>query len=270
MSVAGAGGQSLNTGGTVALDGGSGGQAAHVCQVTACQGHQYQCGDCIDNDGDGLVDSDDPDCTGPCDNTEDSYFGGIPGQNNAPCREDCYFDQDTGSGNDHCYWDQECDPLSVAPAYPPSGDAHCAFTPGATVPGSGSTCEELGTTQANACLSYCLPITPNGCDCFGCCELPAGSNKFVWIGSAQKNVGTCDAAHVGDPSACQPCTPVRSCFNACDPCEVCVGRTAPDASCATPGSGRCLGTAMACGQPGEADCPSDYYCVTGCCEAAPR
>jgi len=269
-SVAGVGGQSLNTGGTAAFDGGSGGGVAHACQVTACQGQPYQCGDCIDNDGDGLIDSDDPDCTGPCDNTEDSYFGGIPGQNNAPCREDCYFDQDTGSGNDHCYWDQECDPLSVAPAYPPSGDSHCSYTPGATVPGSGSTCEELSTTQANACLSYCLPITPNGCDCFGCCELPADSGKFVWIGSAQKNVGTCDAAHVGDPSACQPCTPVRSCFNACDPCEVCVGRTAPTASCATPGSGRCLGTDMACGQPGEPDCPTDYYCVTGCCEAAPR
>ena len=245
------------------------GATAHLCQRTSCQGQVYECGDCQDNDADQLIDADDPDCTGPCDNTEDSYFGGIPGQNNAPCRQDCYFDKDSGSGNDQCYWDHACDPQSVAPAYPPSGDARCSYDPSATIPGSGSTCAELSVTQSNACLSSCLPITPNGCDCFGCCELPAGSAKFVWIGSTTQNVGTCDAAHVADPAACQPCTPVRSCFNACDPCEVCVGRTVPAASCATPGSGRCLAGATACGQAGEADCPTDYYCVTGCCEASP-
>ena len=268
--AAGAGGLSSSTGGVAGPNGGTGGAAVHTCQVTACQGKVYQCGNCLDDDGDQLLDSDDPDCTGPCDNTEDSYFGGIPGQNNAPCREDCYFDQDTGAGNDHCYWDQECDPLAVAPTYPPSGDARCSYSPGATVPGSGSTCEELSATQASACLSYCLPITPNGCDCFGCCELPADSGNFVWIGAAQQNVGTCDAAHVADPSACPPCTRVESCFNACSACEVCVGRSAPAAGCTTPGADRCLAGAAACGQPGEADCPMGYYCVTGCCEAAPR
>lgn len=264
------GGLNGNTAGDSAVSGGSSGGAARVCQVTLCQGQTYQCGDCVDNDGDHLIDSDDPDCTGPCDNTEDSYYGGIPGQNNAPCKEDCYFDQDTGSGNDRCYWNQECDPLSVAPAYPPSGDAHCSYSPGATVPGSGSTCEGLSATQASACLSYCLPLTPNGCDCFGCCELPADSGQFVWIGASQQNAGTCDAAHVSDPAACPPCTPVKSCFNACDPCEVCVGRTSPTGSCATPGSGRCPRAEATCSQPGEPDCATDYYCITGCCEAAPR
>jgi len=275
LNFDGAGGLRVDTGGTASggSGGGSnagGGAPTHVCGVTACQGQVYQCGNCDDDDGDHLTDSEDPDCTGPCDNTEDSYFGGIPGQNNAPCRQDCYFDQDTGSGNDHCYWDQQCDPLSLAPAYPPSGDARCSYQPTATVSGSGSNCQGLTASQSNDCLSYCLPITPNGCDCFGCCELPADSGNFVWLGSAQQNVGTCDAAHVADPSACQPCTPVKSCFNSCGPCEVCVGRTAPAARCATPGADRCLGTAAPCGQPGEVDCPTDSYCVTGCCEAAPR
>lgn len=248
---------------------GQGGATAHSCQVTACQGKRFQCGDCTDNDGDGLLDSDDPDCTGPCDNTEDSYFGGIPGQNNAPCKEDCYFDLDTGSGNDQCYWDQECDPLAVAPDYPPSGEARCAYQPNATVPGSAATCAELSTAQASACLNYCLPITPNGCDCFGCCELPANSGQFVWIGSASQNTGTCDASHVTDPAACRPCTPARSCFNACDPCEVCVGRTAPSADCRTSASTRCPATQAACGQPGEAACDAGAYCITGCCAPAP-
>jgi hypothetical protein len=263
---AGAAGAGLNTSG--AID--SGGAAAHVCEPRACQGKIYQCGDCLDNDRDQLEDSDDPECTGPCDNTEDSYYGGIPGQNNAPCRQDCYFDQDTGSGNDQCYWGHECDPRSVAPDYSPSGDSRCAYEPNATIPGSGSTCAALSTAQNSTCLDTCLPITPNGCDCFGCCELPAASGNYVWIGSAEQNVGTCDAAHLADPSACRPCTPVPSCLNACDACEVCVGRTSPGKDCQSPSAPRCPPSSAACGQPGEPSCGPSFYCVTGCCAAAPR
>ncbi|MEI9940975.1 MAG: hypothetical protein WDO69_27475 [Pseudomonadota bacterium] len=116
----GTGGSGLDTGGANAGAADSSGAMAQTCQKKTCQGKVYLCGDCADNDGDGLVDSDDPDCTGPCDNTEDSYYGGIPGQNNAPCRQDCYFDQDTGSGNDQCFWSQECDPLSLSPEFPPA------------------------------------------------------------------------------------------------------------------------------------------------------
>jgi hypothetical protein len=261
------------TGGAGASAGGasdSGGSPAHVCQPRACQNKVYQCGDCVDNDGDLLEDSYDPDCTGPCDNTEDSYYGGIPGQNNAPCRQDCYFDQDTGSGNDQCFWSHECDPLSVAPQFSPSGDSRCAYQADASIPGSGSSCEGLSRTQAGACLDTCLPLTPNGCDCFGCCELPAASGNFVWLGSSLQNVGTCDAAHVTDPSACQPCTPTPSCLNACDPCEVCVGRTTPASNCGSTSGARCPASVAACGQAGEPQCDAGYYCVTGCCAAAPR
>lgn len=265
--AAGAGGVAANSGGGGA---GAAAGAAHVCQVASCQGKVYQCGDCVDNDADQRIDSNDPDCTGPCDNTEDSYFGGIPGQNKAPCREDCYFDQDTGSGNDQCFWRQDCDALSIAPDYPPSGEARCAYSSSTAVAGSGSTCAELSASQPAACLDYCLPITPNGCDCFGCCELPADSGKFVWLGSSSANQGTCDAAHVDDPAACHPCTPVKSCLNACDACEVCVGRTAPLSNCANPADNRCPVNEVACGQPGEPDCDVNYYCITGCCVAAPR
>ncbi len=80
---------------------GSGGAPTNVA---TCQGKIYACGELLDNDGDGLIDSQDPDCLGLCDNTEDSYCGGIPGQNSAPCKMDRYFGQDTGSGNDDCYW----------------------------------------------------------------------------------------------------------------------------------------------------------------------
>lgn len=263
------GGTIAGTSGVVGTSGSGGTTTSPVCQVTACQAKIYACGDCLDNDGDGLIDSADPECTGPCDNTEDSYFGGIPGQNNAPCREDCYFDQDTGSGNDRCFWNQACDPLAAAPGYPPSGDARCAYDPSTKTPGTSASCEELMTTQDTACGSYCLPLTPNGCDCFGCCELPAESGKFVWLGSTLDGAGSCTPDALGDASKCHPCTPVPSCMNGCDPCEVCVGRTAPSTACAGSTSSRCPVGVAACGRSGDPVCPSDSYCVTGCCIAAP-
>ena len=255
--------------------GGSAGSSAAAgseptpCQSTTCQGRSYQCGNCMDDDGDGSIDSADSECTGPCDDTEDSYYGGIPGQNNAPCHSDCYFDQDTGSGNDHCYWSQSCDPMSVAPNYPPSGDEHCSYDPAAKIAGTSATCADLAQTQEPECERNCRPLTPNGCDAFGCCELPAGSGKFVWLGSSNGNVGSCNEATVNDPTACHPCTHVLSTFNACDPCEVCVGRTTPAAGC-TDASNRCPNDEQACGQPGEAACAPDHYCITGCCEATPK
>lgn len=261
------------SGGRGGAAGGGAGGASGAPSIRACHGHVYQCGDGIDNDGDGLIDAQDPDCLGPCDNTEDSYYGGIPGQNNAPCHEDCYFDQDTGSGNDDCYWSQRCDPLSVAPDYPPSGDSACSYDANATIPGTSATCAQLYAQQSAQCLSYCLPLTPNGCDCFGCCELPAGSHHYVWIGSVNNGLGSCDAAHVNDPTKCLPCTPVPSCFKPCGKCQVCVGKPTLPSSCSSGGTGgsspQCPTGVEPCGQTGQAPCPANEYCITGCCEPGP-
>src|SRR5262249_51732889 len=71
----------------ITLDGGG----TFTCYIAPCQGKVYACGDCIDNDGDGLVDSMDPDCLGACQNNEAGFYGSIPGQNNAPCKSDCYW-----------------------------------------------------------------------------------------------------------------------------------------------------------------------------------
>lgn len=246
--------------------GGEGGAAAE-CQPAECLGTTYACGDCQDNDTDGLTDADDPECVGACDNTEDSFFGGIPGQNNAPCRQDCYFDQDSGAGNDACAWSHACDPLSQAPDYPPSGDDRCEYDPDTTVANNGD-CAELDQNQDPSCLDFCLPITPNGCDCFGCCELPAGSASYVWLGSSDQNQGTCTLDALDDPAACHPCTPVSSCFNPCDACEVCAGGEPPAQACDP--SERCPQDRSACGVAGDAPCRPDEYCVTGCCRPVPR
>jgi len=254
--------------------------------IATCQGKTYACGDLIDNDMDGLIDSQDPDCLGPCDDTEDSYFGGIPGQVGPGCSVDCYFDQDSGAGNDDCYWDHTCDPHEVAPNYFPESQngTQCEYAgPDKVIPPTGKTCSQLNTTQSQACHDYCGPLTPNGCDCFGCCELPAGKGNYVWLGS-EGAMGHCDIPHVADPNYCQPCVPVADCLNGCDPCEICIGKPVPDPGCGSTttttgsfmsgstGSGgtQCLPGVQACGLPGQDPCPVDQFCNTGCCTDVPK
>ena len=243
------------------------------CEPVTCQGKgPYACGDCVDNDLDGAVDAHDIECTGPCDDTEDAFAGGIPGQNNAPCRQDCYFDFNSGSGDDQCYWTHQCDDHSTPESgYAPSGDPGCAYDASATVPGSSGTCGELFRFQNDLCLDYCRPVVPNGCDCFGCCQLEGRSNRYVFLGSTIDGEPSCNASTLGDPNACRPCTPVLSCFNSCEPCEQCVGGTPPDRSCGGGEAGapavseRCDPGVTPCGQVGEAECPAEEYCITGCC-----
>jgi hypothetical protein len=239
------------------------------CVVTPCSGKIYACGDCVDNDSDGAIDSADTECLGPCDDTEDSYFSAIAGENNAPCKQDCMFDQDSGSGNDDCHWSQKCDPLSVAPGYPPSGDSQCAYDAAASIPGTSATCVDLASQQSATCLDTCMPLTPNGCDCFGCCELPAGGGNYVWIGSTSGGVGSCDELHLADPLSCRPCTPTASCLNDCNPCEICAGRLQPAADCVPATDPRCPADVVSCGLAGEAPCGASEYCISGCCATAP-
>jgi hypothetical protein len=241
------------------------GGCGQFCVVSTCQGKVYACGDCLDNDGDCRIDSSDSQCLGPCDNTESSYYGGIPGQNNSPCKSDCYFDQDTGSGNDDCYWSHECDPLEVGPSYPPEG-SQCKYDPKANVPGTALTCSELSKSQSALCGSYCGPLTPNGCDCFGCCVIP-GAATPVWLGSeSPKGTGSCNEKTVGDPTLCKPCTQVPSCLNSCEHCEVCVGKPLP-ADCVAQ---VCPQGRQLCGGPGQAVCPAGQTCITGCCANNPQ
>lgn len=267
------------------------------CVPVQCQSHVYACADCMDNDRDGLADWRDPDCLGPCDNSENDLTLGIPGGGSAPCRLDCYFDQDTGAGNDTCRWDHRCDPRE--PQAPT-----CAYSP--TPPPSA----ECPATQARTCEPFCRPLVPNGCDCFGCCELPGGSGRTVFLGSTPRNgAPPCTLATAGNPDSCRPCTQVPSCLNRCERCEVCLGRPTPPADCfvptpppdagvrpdgsvtpdggvrpdggATPDGGvapdaggttnpgQCPAGYQACGLPGQSPCPFEYYCITGCCVRAP-
>ncbi|MCS6915534.1 MAG: hypothetical protein RMK29_00495 [Myxococcales bacterium] len=249
-----------------------------VCFVTRCQNHTYQCGDCIDNDGDGRIDSQDPDCLGPCDHTENGLHPAIPGANNAPCKQDCFFDQDTGSGNDQCYWDHACDRHEVPPDYHPEG-IQCRYDPNTRL-GERLTCTEAAQVQSGTCLSFCGPLTPNGCDCFGCCSIgpQARGDRGIWLGSRDESGRpSCTLDALDDPQRCRPCQIVFGCFKPCGRCQLCIGKDRLPPDCFTSGDGgaggdggvvvpgQCPPGVQACGLPGQPPCPPQWYCVTGCC-----
>lgn len=261
----------LPDGNVVVPDGGP-----EECRPVSCAGMTYRCGNCLDDDGDGLVDSEDPDCVGACDNNESGYDLGIPGGEVGRCDRDCYYDTNQGPGNDGCGWNIQCDETLAE-------NQTC-------MGGGGGACNP---TQSELCENTCAAITPNGCDCFGCCELPSGSGSFVFLGSNVDGVPTCTFANIGDPTKCFPCVPVggedgeNSCYNPCGRCELCLGRdpatipedcfpppppvdagTLPDGGAidgGTPPLPTCDDGRQACGIEGLAPCPPDLYCLTGCC-----
>lgn len=257
------------------------------CVITTCNDKLLECGNCEDDDGDGFVDAHDRECLGPCDNTEGpALTAGVGGEGGGPCKADCYFDFGNGSGNDDCHWDHQCDPLSVGPNFHPEGP-DCEYDPGML---GGKDCP---TTQSGQCFDFCRPLTPNGCDCFGCCTFPELNGSSVWIGSMDddKN-GTCTFADILDTSACEPCTPVADCANDCQRCELCIGKdTVPDDCFVTTNPdmgpnngpdgggpadgggggvptnpGQCPGGEIACGLAGQPNCPTNHYCISGCCQ----
>jgi hypothetical protein len=233
-----------------------------------------QCSDGKDNDGDGLIDSADPECTGPLDNDESSFGTGIPGDNMDPKWQDCFFDGNSGAGDDGCRYSTGCLTGALSPT-----DKDCQVT--------------------DQCRKFCEPLTPNGCDCFGCCAItkPDGSVTHVEIAS------TCTYADIDDPSKCPVCTPNSTCENTCGHCELCIGKTELPADCTNTGTGGSTGAggasssggasnggttstggaaesggsggacvvptcdtgAQGCGVPCAADCLPGWYCLTGCC-----
>jgi hypothetical protein len=237
------GGSSMNTGGSLATD---------LCGDAGCT-----CSNGIDDDMDGLVDGLDPECTGPFDNDESSFATGIPGDNRDPKWQDCFFDGNSGAGDDDCRYHTDCLTGDKEP-----DDPDCTLT--------------------DACIKFCAPRTPNGCDCFGCCTVQLEDGKTLDI-----LTGTdCSLDQAEDAKACPPCTKSDTCGNTCGRCELCPGKTVEDLpeDCGTPtgaggapsGAGggpgdpgyTCDGGEQVCG-PDLPPCLLGGYCSLGCCILTP-
>lgn len=238
-------GASTGAGGTGSPGGGSGSTitaGSTSIAVTACDNGK-------DDDGDGLIDGFDPECTGPLDNDEGTFATGIPGDNRDPKWQDCFFDGNSGAGDDDCRYATGCLTGDL-----PQGDPSCTVT--------------------DACIKFCARLTQNGCDCFGCCtvQLPNGSTIDVTAAA------TCSVANVNDVNACPRCTKSTQCGNTCGECELCAGKTVSDLpdKCRPTGSGgsggvgnTCDGGAQVCG-PDLTPCATSEYCSFGCCVPAIR
>jgi hypothetical protein len=219
----------------------------------------------MDNDDDGLVDDKDPECLGPCDDTEGPILlTGTPGETGNQCGADCYFDRGNGSGDGECKWDRKCDPLEPKD--------QCVHDP--ALIGDPNYCPD---PQPPNCPE-CFALTPNGCDCFGCCTFPDLNGAYVFLGSETKNDGTCTLASLHVEADCRPCTPAGNCLNTCEECELCLGKTELPPKClGTGGMGggggmggdggglRCPVGKQVCGLPDDAPCRAGTFCLTGCC-----
>jgi len=229
-------------------DGGPGFDAAIMVGdggTVSCGDHICECNNGEDDDGDGLVDLLDPECTGPADDDEDSFATGIPGDNVDEACQDCFFDGNSGAGDDGCFYATSCLTTGM-----PSGHGRCA------------TCD-----VTDRCVDFCRARTPNGCDCFGCCEvhLDGGDTVFVRLG------GMCSLEDIDDETECPPCMQDDECTNECEECELCPGRTVDElpASCfempddGGPPPPRCADGETPCAT--ASDCESGFFCQLGCC-----
>jgi hypothetical protein len=256
------GGTLTGTGGTVL--GGGGTTATDLCGDAGCV-----CSNGIDDDEDGLADGFDPECTGPYDNDESSFATGIPGDNRDPKWQDCFFDGNSGAGDDGCRYRTECLTGELDQT-----DKDCTLT--------------------QACIDFCAPRTPNGCDCFGCCTVTLADGDTIDIMTG----ADCSVDKAEDAAACPVCTKSAQCENTCGRCELCPGKTVEDIpdDCTPPPTGTggtsgtggssstggsngtggtppdpgysCEGGLQVCGD-GLPGCPVGRYCSFGCCLLLP-
>jgi hypothetical protein len=238
----------------VVMDGGSDAQGDgavppyfnDAAGVFMCTDHVCACSNQDDDDGDTFTDGFDPECTGPYDDDELTFATGMTKEGNPHCA-DCFFDSNAGSGDDGCSIPERC-------------------TQGTDTGGTGMcrTC-----TPDEKCMMKCLPRTPNGCDCFGCCQIEDGMQSDAIL-----LADTCSMTDLADPIKCPRCVlnlnydPVTSagpCFNPCERCELCAGKTVVDSDC---GDGDvahdCEGGAEVCGGTNVL-CGELAWCIQGCC-----
>ena len=225
-------------------------------------GSTIQCADCIDNDGDGKIDGADIECSGALDDDEGSFSTGIPGDNIDAVMQDCFFDGNSGAGNDGCNIHVCC--LLGAP-----DKASCPI--GANRYNVAECPAPLGTgVLSQKCIDTCGKLAPPGCDCFGCCTIcdPANPTMCFDILTNPTASPNCNETNLADPTACRRCTKNTMCGN--DECggTTCILCPGQDLSTLPPGcnnNATCpIGTTECVGGVGGT-CGPSTYCSNGCC-----
>lgn len=209
--------------------------------ISQCEGGQCQCADGKDNDGDDASDGFDPECLYSLDNDESSFATDLHDSEGLKrgC-QDCFFDRDSK-------YDEGCRRSTMC-----EGDN-----------AAGMGCGGNKCMPGEACVKNCARLTPNGCDCFGCCQV---GNLYPEIpGLSVLLVESCkaDPKLLKDPKACPRCKLSESCQNPCGECELCLGKTLADlpSYCVSP---VCDETRDSCSW--DKLCPgAGYYCYLGCC-----
>jgi hypothetical protein len=157
------------------------------------------CSDAIDNDGDGLVDLASPYCKLPEDPDESSFLGGPGDDMNTPAGLDCWFDLNSGSGDDDC---------SIHACCMIDGPCPAELDPASFDPGACSVSE----TCVSACQPPATAYRPARCDCFGCCGFcDADGENCVDLFVNPAVSPECSLDNLDDPSKCRSCSPHPAC-----------------------------------------------------------
>jgi hypothetical protein len=218
-----------------------------------CTAGNYECNNCDDDDGDNLIDGADPECTGSIDDDESSFSTGIPGDNKDDKWQDCFFDGNSGAGDDGCRWHTCC-------ALGATGGSDCPvdhnFDPDTDCP-----------PQTRECIRKCGALTPPGCDCFGCCTVcdDVGCEDIFINPTVAPN---CTQETIHNATKCPRCDKSTDCNGGeCnadpDDCILCPGQTEDDLPDSCNMMNECPNGETPCDV--SADCAADEYCSAGCC-----
>jgi hypothetical protein len=256
-----------DTGDDTGDDGGGGGDGPVIdtpTGLTGCSGPvpgAPQCANCIDDDGDGAIDSSDIECSFPPDNVESSFATGIPGDHIEQIRQDCFFDGDSSATNDGCS-------IHVCCLLGATKKSECTiganqYNPAQCPPPVGN------TPLSSMCTSTCGSFTLPGCDCFGCCTVcdPATGQCFD-VATNPITSPSCSHLTVADPNSCKRCQKVTSCGRpTCGgtSCILCLGQDPADLPPSCNGTPACPAGVTSCAS--GAACPAGTYChaASGCC-----
>jgi len=234
------------------VPGGDTGPAFDAAIPPNCVPGNTQCSNCIDDDNDGYADSFDIHCTGPADNDESTFETGIPGDNMDAVNQDCFFDGDSGAGNDGCNIHVCCLLGATTVAMCPIGANQ--YDPMDCPPPIGN------TPLSQQCIDTCGDLTPPGCDCFGCCTLcnPANPTECYDVITNPNVSPDCDLDSLADPAVCMRCDQVTECGpSECggDTCILCPGQDPSDLPSSCNGTTEC--------PVGSASCANGVACGAG-------